>query len=128
MPRQRRQRGFTYLSTIILVAIIGLVSAATLKMGAVIQRSKAEEQLLDIGAAFSDALQSYADATPAGMPPQPPSLKDLLRDPRFPVCAAICGRFIPIPSPARPSGASFIWGIRSGCWRSTACRMRSRSR
>lgn len=84
VPRQRRQRGFTYLSTIILVAIIGLVSAATLKMGAVIQRSKAEEQLLDIGAAFSDALQSYADATPAGMPPQPPSLKDLLRDPRFP--------------------------------------------
>jgi type II secretory pathway pseudopilin PulG len=81
-PPLRRHHGFTYLSVIILVAIIGLVSAATLKMGAVIQRSKAEEQLLDIGAAFSDALQSYADATPAGMPPQPPSLKELLKDPR----------------------------------------------
>jgi hypothetical protein len=50
----------------------------------VVQRSRAERELLQIGAAFSDALQSYADATPAGMPPQPPSLKSLLRDPRFP--------------------------------------------
>lgn len=83
VSRRRRQRGFTYLSVIILVAIIGLVAAATLKMGSVIQRSRAEEQLLEIGAAFSDALQSYADATPAGLPTQPKTLKDLLRDPRF---------------------------------------------
>ena len=83
-PRKRREGGFTYLSLIILVAIIGLVSATTLKLGAVLQRSRAEQQLLDIGAAFSDALQSYADATPAGFPPQPPSLKELLKDPRFP--------------------------------------------
>lgn len=83
-PRKRRSGGFTYLSLIILVAIIGLVSASTLKLGAMLQRSRAEQQLLDIGAAFSDALQSYADATPAGFPPQPPSLKDLLKDPRFP--------------------------------------------
>jgi len=83
-PRPRRSGGFTYLSLIILVAIIGLVSASALKLGSVIQRSRAEQELLLIGAAFSDALQSYADATPAGMPPQPPSLKSLLRDPRFP--------------------------------------------
>ena len=83
-PRKRRSGGFTYLSLIILVAIIGLVSASTLKLGSVLQRSRAEQELLDIGAAFSDALQSYANATPAGFPPQPPSLKELLKDPRFP--------------------------------------------
>jgi type II secretory pathway pseudopilin PulG len=83
-PRPRRSGGFTYLSLIILVAIIGLVSASALKLGSVVQRSRAERELLVIGAAFSDALQSYADATPPGMPPQPPSLKSLLRDPRFP--------------------------------------------
>jgi type II secretory pathway pseudopilin PulG len=83
-PRPRRSGGFTYLSLIILVAIIGLVSASALKLGSVIQRSRAEQELLVIGAAFSDALQSYADATPSGMPTQPPSLKSLLRDPRFP--------------------------------------------
>lgn len=80
----RRGCGFTYVSLIILVAIIGLVAAATLKLGATVQRSRAEQELLWIGAAFSDALQSYADATPAGQLPQPATLKDLLRDPRFP--------------------------------------------
>jgi type II secretory pathway pseudopilin PulG len=80
----RRQGGFTYLSLIILVAVIGLVAASTLKMGALLQRARAEQELLHIGAEFSDALQSYANATPAGQPPQPPSLKELLKDPRFP--------------------------------------------
>lgn len=84
MPAARRQQGFTYLSLIILVAIIGLVAAAGLKMGALLQRRAAEQELLDIGAAFGDALASYARATPAGQPQQPASLKDLLKDPRFP--------------------------------------------
>ncbi|MES2117861.1 MAG: type II secretion system protein, partial [Pseudomonadota bacterium] len=78
------QGGFTYLSVIVLVAIIGLVTATTLKVGSVLQRSRAEQELLIIGAAFSDALQSYASATPSGQPSQPASLKDLLKDPRFP--------------------------------------------
>lgn len=76
--------GFTYLSLIILLAVISLLTVSTLKLGAVLQRSKAEQELLEIGAAFSDALRSYADATPPGQPPQPPSLKELLKDPRFP--------------------------------------------
>lgn len=82
--RPGRSGGFTYLSLIILLAIIGLATASALKLGSVIQRSRAENELLDIGAAFSDALKSYADATPSGQPPQPPSLKELLKDPRFP--------------------------------------------
>lgn len=83
--RARGQHGFTYLGVIILVAIIGLVGAAGAKFGAIMQRRAAEQALLDIGAQFSDALRSYADATPAGQPTQPPSLKELLKDPRFPV-------------------------------------------
>ena len=79
-----RSGGFTYLSLIVLVAIIGLVTATTLKLGSVLQRARAEQELLRIGAEFSDALQSYADATPAGKPSQPATLKDLLRDPRYP--------------------------------------------
>jgi type II secretory pathway pseudopilin PulG len=80
-----RQHGFTYLGLIILVAVIGLVGAAGAKFGAILQRRAAEQALLDIGAQFSDALRSYADATPPGQPSQPPSLKELLKDPRFPV-------------------------------------------
>lgn len=84
MPARASQRGFTYLGLIILVAIIGLVGAASLKIDALLQRAAAEEALLDIGAAFSDALRSYAAATPPGQPQQPPTLQELLKDPRFP--------------------------------------------
>ena len=78
------QGGFTYLGLIILVCVIGLVGAATLKIGALMQRAQMEEELLDIGAAFSAALQSYAQATPQGQALQPPSLQELLKDPRTP--------------------------------------------
>ena len=80
----RRQSGFTYLGLIIFVAIIGLVGAATLKIGALLERAAAEEELLEIGAAFSAALDSYAAATPRGASPYPPSLAELLKDPRSP--------------------------------------------
>jgi len=77
--------GFTCLGLIVTVAIIGLVGAATLKVDALLRRAAAEAELLEIGAAFSAALRSYADATPRGQPPlPPPSLQYLLRDPRYP--------------------------------------------
>jgi type II secretory pathway pseudopilin PulG len=71
-------------SLIVLVAVIGLVTAATLRLGATMRRAAAEQALLDIGEQFSDALKSYAAATPPGQPQQPPTLKELLKDPRFP--------------------------------------------
>ena len=79
-----RAGGFTYLGLIILVTVIGMVGAASLKIGSLMQRAAAEEELLFIGAAFSDALRSYAAATPPGQPQQPPTLQELLKDPRFP--------------------------------------------
>lgn len=81
---RRRQQGFTYLGLIILLAIIGMVGAAALKVDALLARAAAEQELLEEGAAFSAALDSYAAATPEGKPPQPPSLQDLLKDTRFP--------------------------------------------
>jgi type II secretory pathway pseudopilin PulG len=80
----KRQQGFTYLSLVILLAIIGLVGAAALKVDALLARAAAEEELLEIGAAYSAALDSYAAATPQGKPTQPPTLQDLLKDTRFP--------------------------------------------
>ncbi|WP_229507145.1 type II secretion system protein [Pseudoduganella rivuli] len=82
--RNGKQRGFTYLSLVILVAIIGLISASAIKLGTVLQRSAAERELLAIGAEYADALESYAKATPPGQSPLPPSFKELLRDSRFP--------------------------------------------
>ncbi|WP_312515759.1 type II secretion system protein [Massilia sp.] len=84
VAKRIRQAGFTYLGLVIFVAIVGLVGAATLKVGSLLQRAAAEEELLEIGAAFSAALDSYAAATPRGATPYPPSVKELLKDPRFP--------------------------------------------
>lgn len=84
MRASSRQGGFTYLGLIVLVTVIGLVGAATLKVDSLLQRAAAEEELLAVGAAFSAALESYAAATPQGQPPQPPSLQELLKDPRTP--------------------------------------------
>ncbi|MCC2956580.1 type II secretion system GspH family protein [Massilia sp. IC2-477] len=84
MTPRLRQAGFTYLGLIIFVFIIGLVGAATLKIGALLQRAHTEEELLEIGYQFSAALKSYAEATPRGQPTQPMTLQELLRDPRFP--------------------------------------------
>ena len=81
---RRRQEGFTYVGLIVLVTVIGLVGAATLKIESLMRRAAAEEELLEIGAEFSAALRSYAAVTPRGQRQQPASLKDLLRDPRFP--------------------------------------------
>jgi type II secretory pathway pseudopilin PulG len=79
-PARRAGAGFTYVSVMVLVAVIALAGAATLKLGSVLQRSRLEAELLAIGAEYADALQSYADATPAGQPTQPRSFKELLRD------------------------------------------------
>ncbi|WP_426170596.1 type II secretion system protein [Pseudoduganella sp. R-34] len=82
--RNGRQRGFTYVSVVILVAIIGLVGAMSLRLGTTMQRAAAEQALLDIGMEYSNALASYAAATPQGQPNYPKSFAELLKDPRFP--------------------------------------------
>jgi len=85
MPSGRHaQGGFTYLGLIVFVFIIGLVGAATLKVEALLRRAQLERELLETGAQFSAALDSYAAATPRGQPRAPLSLDDLLRDKRFP--------------------------------------------
>ncbi|MFC5512278.1 type II secretion system protein [Massilia jejuensis] len=82
--RLRTEAGFTYVGLVVFVAILGMVGAATLKVDGLMRRAAAERELLETGAAFSAALSSYAAATPRGFPTLPPTLQDLLKDPRFP--------------------------------------------
>ncbi|GGC87732.1 type II secretion system protein [Undibacterium terreum] len=77
-------KGFAYLALLILLAIIGIASAATLQLGSLMQKRDAEDQLLIIGNEFRNALISYAAATPSGNSIAPPDLQALLKDNRFP--------------------------------------------
>ncbi|AJK44679.1 hypothetical protein BGL_1c01260 [Burkholderia plantarii] len=81
---RRGQRGLAYLALLIGIAIIGVVAAGTIQLGALYQRRMAERALLDIGDEFQRALLSYTDNTPVGQPTQPRSLEELVRDPRYP--------------------------------------------
>lgn len=76
--------GFTYVGILILIAIIGLASAATIQVGSVLQRREAEQELLEIGMEFLNALTSYANASPPGQLRAPKTLQELLKDPRSP--------------------------------------------
>ncbi|MDC6130364.1 hypothetical protein [Burkholderia gladioli] len=84
LPAPRGQRGYAYIALLIGIAIVGVAAAATIQLGALYQRRMAEKALLEVGGAFQRALLSYADATPAGLPRQPRTLEDLVRDPRYP--------------------------------------------
>jgi type II secretory pathway pseudopilin PulG len=83
-PPSASQQGFTYVGALILVGILSVTAAATVRLGAVMQRRAAEQALMEIGDEFRDAFISYADATPSGMPRTPLSLQELLLDPRYP--------------------------------------------
>ncbi|PKO34944.1 MAG: hypothetical protein CVU34_05520 [Betaproteobacteria bacterium HGW-Betaproteobacteria-7] len=73
-----------YIALLLAIALIGGVSAVGLKVAKTQQIRSAEAELLEIGMAFRNALQSYAEATPNGLPNTPSALSELLRDPRFP--------------------------------------------
>jgi len=70
---------------------------ATVRLGAVIERRAAEEELLAVGTDFREAFISYANATPPGLPRTPPSLQALLKDPRFPEPRRHLRRIYPDP-------------------------------
>ena len=77
--------GFSYIGLLIIVAIMAVVAAGSVQVGAVAQRRFAEEELLAIGLEYKAAVRSYFEATPVGTPSSAPMrLEDLLRDPRYP--------------------------------------------
>lgn len=84
MRSQPRQTGMIYIALLLGIALIGGLSAVSMKVAQTLQQRSAEAELLAIGLEFRNALQSYAEATPNGLPNTPASLTELLRDPRSP--------------------------------------------
>jgi hypothetical protein len=76
--------GFTYLTLMFIVAILMGGLALVGEMWETAARRDKEAQLLVIGNEYRTAIGRYYDATPGGVKRYPPSLEDLLKDPRQP--------------------------------------------
>src|SRR6218665_276842 len=82
---QTRCGGFSYLWLLLLLAFIGVGLAVAAQLHATAVQRQCEQELLAIGWQFRTALGRYHEAQQvAGKKEYPPSLEDLLQDPRFP--------------------------------------------
>ncbi|KAB0574155.1 type II secretion system protein [Ideonella dechloratans] len=83
MGCKARQAGFTYLLLLIMLAIVGIASAASVTLGAAMSRQDAQRETRAIEEDFKQALESYRFNTPVGQPVMGPNrLEDLLADTR----------------------------------------------
>jgi type II secretory pathway pseudopilin PulG len=80
----RRQRGFTYVGVLVLVALMGIALAAAGQVWHTFQKREKERELLFIGQQFRLALNRYARHTPGPARRAPLRLEELVQDPRYP--------------------------------------------
>ncbi len=77
-------RGFTYLSALIVVVISGIALVGASEYWSTIAKREREKELLFRGDRIRRAIASYYNDVPAGKPKTyPGSLRDLIRDSRF---------------------------------------------
>lgn len=104
-----RQRGFTYLMLLFMVAIMGAVLASTAVVWhTLVQRDK-ERELLRVGHAFQSAIGHYYEHTPGAVKQYPKKLEDLLEDKRQATLVRYLRKIY-----IDPLTASKKWGLVSG--------------
>lgn len=109
-PRRRHpDAGFTYIGLMVLVAIMGVVLAATGVVWHTAQKQEKERELLFIGDQFRRALKLYYQHTPGNARRYPLNLEELLRDPRYPGTQRFLRRVY-----ADPVTGSTEWGLVKG--------------
>lgn len=79
-----KQRGFTYLGMLIVVAVMGMGLAAFGQIYSHAAQRDKEAELLFVGEQFREAIASYYRKSP-GTPVYPKTLEDLVEDKRFPM-------------------------------------------
>lgn len=80
---QKRQTGFTYLTILFAIAVVGVVLASTgIDWSQAAQREK-EKELLFTGNQYRQAITLYYERTPGAVKRYPAKLEDLVTDTRF---------------------------------------------
>jgi type II secretory pathway pseudopilin PulG len=83
MSSGRRQRGFTYLCALLIVAVAGAGLAAIAELWSHARQREKEAELLWIGNQFKQAIGLYYQRSPGAVKRYPEKLEDLLEDRRF---------------------------------------------
>jgi len=102
----RRQRAFTYLGLLFVIAFIGLLMASAGQVWHLAAQRDRETELLFVGQQFSAALASYRAATPGDPKRLPRRLEDLVEDRRGPVIRRHLRKIF-----ADPMTGSREWGL-----------------
>lgn len=128
MNSGERQRGFTYLSALLLVAVVGAGLAILGGIWSQSRQREKEAELIWVGAQFKQAIGAYYERSPGSVKRYPEKLDDLLEDPRYVATQRYLRRIYPDPMTgktdwvldlAAPGG---VMGVRS---RSTATPLRT---
>lgn len=93
----RAQRGFTFIGVLILAAVLGIGLVGLARVWSFEAQREREKELLFVGEQYRAAILSYARSTPAGKPPYPRELADLLEDRRHPVVRRHLRQLYPDP-------------------------------
>lgn len=104
-----RQRGFTYLVLLFMVAIMGAVLASTAMVWHTLAQRDKEQELLYAGHAFRRAIGLYYERTPGAAKQYPKKLDDLLEDKRQTSLARYLRKIY-----IDPLTASKKWGLVPG--------------
>jgi type II secretory pathway pseudopilin PulG len=91
------QRGFTYLGLLAAIAIIGIGLVAASEVWTTAARRHRMQELEWVGQQYEQAIGSYYEASPNGAKRYPPSLDDLLQDPRYAAVRRHLRRLYPDP-------------------------------
>lgn len=97
-----RQRGFTYLTVLFIVAILLGGLAMVGEVWETSAKRDKEAELLFVGNQYRQAFMYYYAGTPAGKPRFPRTLEDLVEDSRFPVSRRHLRRVYADPMTGKP--------------------------
>lgn len=81
--RMARERGFTYITVMTVVALLGIGLAALGPMWADDAQRQREQELLRVGALYAGAIAAYREVSPGSVKRYPPNLESLVLDTRF---------------------------------------------
>lgn len=81
---RRRERGFTYLGVLLVIALLGIGLSAASEVWSTTAQRQRMTQLAWVGEQYVQAIGSYYESSPDGVKRYPNSIEDLLEDRRVP--------------------------------------------